>query len=88
MPAKRKIQFIVKAPARESFPIDMLRYDACYPACNSMAVEHISMSLSMKRQDKLDCYPDGWVVTLISDHEPTVGRWESFGWTVSDIKKV
>lgn len=87
VPAKRKIQFTVKAPPHESFPIDMLRYDACHPACNSTAVDHISASLSMRRNDKEECYPEGWTVTLISDHEPTKDRWTSFGWTVTEVRK-
>ncbi len=62
------------------FPLDMLRYDACYPH-TQVDVEniiteytpdnkgkHFTVELCRMHQDK------GW--------KPTVGRWESFGYRV------
>ncbi len=85
---KRKIQFIVTAPPLERFPLDMLRYDACHPASNSCAVDHIDASLTYDKHYREADYPQGWKVTLISDHEPTVDRWASFGWKVTEMKKL
>jgi hypothetical protein len=50
----------------------MLRYDACYPATSEDAI-----NLAAKDSRK---------VTLISTviAEPTAGRWNSFGWQVTD----
>lgn len=53
-----------------SFPIDMLRHDACWPATSKDAF----------------CLEDGSSrrIVLRTDwaHAPTIGRWNSFGWRV------
>lgn len=61
------------------FPLDMLRYDACWPATGADA-------------SAMYFYPgdpangDDYSVTLSTDcvHAPTIDRWASFGWTVID----
>jgi hypothetical protein len=82
MPAqKRKIdpvrslyEFTVEG--KGEFPFDMLRYDSCWPKRETedvvvMAPHHRSSLLRELRQ-----------VTLVGIHEPTEGRWSSFGWRV------
>lgn len=62
---------------RGTFPIDMLRYDACYPATE--ADSHV---IELTRTPG---YRGEKMVTLkMSDpkRKPTTGRWSSFGWTV------
>lgn len=68
--AKNWCKFTVEG--RGYFPLDMLRYDACYPATSEDAT-----NLAAKDFRK---------VTLISTiiAEPTAGRWQSFGWQVTD----
>lgn len=61
------------------FPVDMLRYDGCYPASEYFACR-IQQSFPPARE-----YPGE--VELIARNsqprwQPTLGRWESFGWTV------
>ena len=56
------------------FPLDMLRYDAAYPA-NSDAVSAIS---SVRPEERVKRR----TVELRSHHRPTDDRWSSFGWTV------
>ena len=60
------------------FPIDMLRYDASWPAHEGEQwpiVETINHENTQVR-----------IVTLRTnrtrDWQPTAGRWQSFGWTV------
>lgn len=54
-----------------NFPLDMLRYDACYPATSEDAIKLAAMEARK--------------ITLISTMiaEPTAGRWNSFGWQVT-----
>lgn len=73
--------FIVAGGTRTRFPLDMLRYDGCYPADPS-SVDNIDWSLDPER--KLDGYIHK--VKLISTVAPTVARWASFGWTVIEIE--
>jgi len=69
--------FTVEGQGR--FPIDMLRYDSCYPASES---ESCKLSESVEngglavRRVELACRNDRERWT------PMAARWESFGWTV------
>lgn len=62
------------------FPVDMLRYDASYPADNAeLILQEAGFGMSLEagpRRVRLR-HRDGY-----SRWEPTVGRWSSFGWTV------
>lgn len=55
------------------FPLDMLRYDSCWPKAGS-DVKQIEWSLDWTEQRKER------FVTLEADNEPTIERWKSFGW--------
>lgn len=72
-PVKSVFEFTVEG--KGTFPIDMLRYDSCWPASEGRDVPEISLSAIQGRQHQHR-------VTLIGLREPTVGRWESFGWRV------
>lgn len=60
------------------FPLDMLRYDCCWPATSidASVIERMG-DLPHGERD----VPIG--LTTASKNAPTVGRWKSFGWTVS-----
>jgi hypothetical protein len=62
------------------FPVDMLRYDACFPDRSDDAVElGGSMHPRASRRKR--------TVRLRSNlKQPTEGRWMSFGWTVRDVR--
>ena len=75
-------RFIVKGTG--SFPIDMLRYDQCFPDDQESAAK-IANSVyhsRMATQDGEICLAAwrliGW--------EPTKKRWESFLWKVVEIR--
>jgi hypothetical protein len=73
--------FEFEVAGRGQFPIDMLRYDQCWPKRESEDAMGIERSFrndpGILRQ-----------VTLRGLHPPTVGRWESFGWKIIDERKV
>jgi hypothetical protein len=64
-----------------NFPFDMLRYDQCFPATQDATVS-INSKLPGDRSVEIRRY--------VSDKTtmPTVGRWASFGWTVSNTSTV
>lgn len=68
------------------FPVDMLRYDACYPATSEDAVQ-LAESMNFIRRNVLatqDLEKRTRTVKLTTQlqNRPTTGRWESFGWKV------
>ena len=62
-----------------AFPLDMLRYDQCFPASEEDS-RKIAQSIE-------DFYKRDWMIRVRknSSHEFTVGRWESFGCTVETV---
>jgi hypothetical protein len=67
-------RFVVEGAS--PFPVDMLRYDGCWPAteADSYAIHRTFV----------DPYNERIQITLTSDQHPTAtaGRWKSFGWSV------
>lgn len=57
------------------FPIDMLRYDSCWPR----TPEDVWF-IDMNAEDP--DYRKSRDVCLSSNHAPTIARWNSFGWEV------
>lgn len=69
-----------------SFPVDMLRYDQCWPA--KEATDSVALATSLMR---VNSYKDDQRrnVTLIGLRAPTEGRWQSFGWKVEgNVRKM
>lgn len=66
------------------FPYDMLRYDRAWPAD-----ETTTIYIEQRRRPNLapDHNAEPRSVRLKGLSEPTEGRWESFGWTVTDFKR-
>lgn len=62
-----------RATGRGNFPLDMLRYDCCYPAQPADVEAMRGNSRTPLR-----------TVTLFTTNKrgPTLGRWASFGWPV------
>ena len=74
--------FSFEVVGRGDFPVDMLRYDSAFPA-DGNAVDAIAFRVEREnwRQER--------TVRLGSyrSTEPTIGRWNSFGWRVINIEK-
>lgn len=62
------------------FPIDMLRYDYCWPATeqDSGLIQCDRMTERMTRGVRISRVVEQGKV-------PTDARWQSFGWTVFDV---
>ncbi len=83
MPVKKKgehYQFTVRGGPYSEFPIDMLRYDSCWPAHEDGKITHTfhGRFVEEKRAEPAE-------IELTGLREPTKGRWESFGWKVIEI---
>jgi hypothetical protein len=62
----------------DQFPIDMLRYDLCYPKSETDSHE---IERSFRPREHGDRR-----VTLVSSKHPTEERWGSFGWAVESVE--
>lgn len=72
-------RFTVEGFPDAGFPIDMLRFDTCWPRSQEDA-EKIATQLTARGTE----IEAGRVrVTLSGMQEPTLARWKSFGWSVS-----
>ena len=75
--------YVFNVHGRNHFPIDMLRYDRATPHRESD---------SKQITPATGCHSGGTIagydIELQSNHEPTLGRWRSFGWEVTDVQKI
>jgi hypothetical protein len=62
-----------------TFPFDMLRYDRAWPKYESETPKLDTYLERMQRGARK--------VTMQSHKKPTVERWDSFGWQVSNLKE-
>ena len=63
---------------KSSFPLDMLRYDCCWPRTQDDIT-----NLSVSAVDRKDTR-----IQLTGIQFPTHARWNSFGWMVSKVETV
>ena len=68
-------QYRFRVTSSMSFPIDMLRYDSCWPA-------HETEALEIERGFASGGYDKPITIELRGLSPPTVGRWNSRGWSV------
>ena len=69
-PERQKAVYHYTVEGKGSFPIDMLRYDAAYPAREEDSYQIAYDERGLRK------------VNLTSYFAPTPGRWESFMWRV------
>lgn len=81
--AKARYEYVYTVRGTWSFPIDMFRYDLARPATEADSGQ-IERSMNPRERPANGM---GWSITIRGDREPTVGRWESFGWKVIDVEK-
>lgn len=70
-----------KVQGQGDFPTDMLRYDRCWPRVEGHPGGEI---LTPRHESRARLTRE---VVLTGLHEPTYGRWQSFGWEVIESKK-
>ncbi len=81
MRTPQSMTYTVEGPVG-AFPVDMLRHDAAWP-CTQEDVQKITDSLSAEvRHEWRKAGTRRLLVHVQSYTDPTVGRWESFGWRV------
>lgn len=68
--------FRYRVQGRYGFPLDMLRYDRCWPV-DGIGAMHDSIA-----QDSLPYTSGPFEVILMGEFPPTVDRWASFQWSV------
>ncbi len=78
----KKYQQLFTVTSKMAFPLDMLRYDQCFPYSQE-DVAQIGASLDRcvdvkERTVTLSRFVDAKTVRNL----PTMDRWKSFGWTV------
>ena len=71
--------YVYSVSGNRWFPLDMLRYDSCYPV-SSGDVFAIAESL----QDNTSPGRE-YTVKLRSNKEPTAERWASFQWKLGKV---
>lgn len=67
-----------------NFPLDMLRYDRCWPASQDDVVrmsEAVNVGFVERTERRFK-------ITLHGIDEPTLERWISFGWHVTGLSRV
>lgn len=69
--------YVFEVEGTGSFPIDMLRYDSCWPKSEGSDSLEVESSFRPRKAGNIRRR-----VTLIGLSEPTGARWASFGWKV------
>lgn len=82
----RRTTFVVTGRGR--FPMDMLRYDQCWPKDSTDANLLNDPDPYASDDERYDFRRKLRTVTLISAgyRTPTPERWDSFGWKVVEVK--
>lgn len=78
---KADIKFTVEG--RSEFPLDMLRYDRCFPRTG------VDVEMMERPPEMLNSPRRVTLVALARDSkwwEPTQGRWQSFNWSVVAVE--
>jgi hypothetical protein len=65
------------------FPLDMLRYDSCYPAKSEDVTRILDHGSPNYLQEKARIVLAH--LSTVKYWEPTVARWKSFGWDVVEV---
>lgn len=66
-------KFVVQGQA--FFPLDMLRYDTCYPSCSDAITKMAALKSEHPRKIQL-------TARAHKDWKPCTPRWATFGWKV------
>lgn len=69
--------YTFRVRGRGPFPVDMLRYDLCWPANGSASLTIADSFVEAKKSQR---------EVLLASESPspiTVDRWASFGWSVT-----
>lgn len=76
MPKEKLHYFVVEGTG--TFPVDMLRYDSCWPLYESGAKSAYNILTPESLKDRAQPRQ----VALMSRKPPMRARWQSFGWDI------
>lgn len=79
---RRFVEFITfTVQGRGPFPVDMLRYDECWPIdADSVSTIAAASPGALSQSDPSHLARRRVRLTTIRPDGPSVGRWDSFGW--------
>jgi hypothetical protein len=86
----RKYTFRFKVSGSFTFPLDMLRYDACFPG-TQQDVADLDEAIRTRPRHGGPAAPFAVELTHYSEKaqwEPERGRWASFGWQVTECRRM
>lgn len=87
MARTKRVEFQARAasPGRE-FPIDMLRYDGCFPSTEQ---DSYKIMRSLRREEPMT---DAVLLQAVcrdgQPFRPNLDRWHSFGWELTTPKEI
>lgn len=70
----RQLRYKFSVRGSVALPIDMLRYDQCWPA-TEVDAKRAAASIRFETEGSV-------TIELRGPRRPTLARWESFGWRV------
>lgn len=82
--SRKRFNYRFRVQGRGPFPLDMLRYDACFPRSETDA--------NVAQRDGEMTRGESRIVELTaldraSYWTPTEGRWKSFGWVLVELHR-
>lgn len=72
---------------RSYFPMDMLRYDRCWPIGPVSVINLAKLPTEFLKEERHRFFSELRIVQMNGIREPSVERWESFGWHVFPSRK-
>lgn len=76
-------KYSVKSVKSNHFPLDMLRYNQCWPESQG-DMDKLRAAYYCTEEDKQKAI----VVNITGINPPSVERWRSFGWAVNDVRSM
>lgn len=72
-------RYRITVSGKGNFPLDMLRYDECWPR-DALDAARIAPELPVTAHEEFRLWADPRIIVLYSNKYPTEQRWLSFGW--------
>jgi hypothetical protein len=80
-----RFEHMFKVRGQAAFPIDMLRYDRCWPGTREDSGK-VARSLRQEHHDTTDI--NLMSVTMDPNWRPAVDRWRMCGWSVHEHTRI
>lgn len=90
MPAEKVYITDFTVTGSGEFPLDMLRYDSCWPV-GTVDAGNLCICPDRSAEDRTSWLTQRTIKMRMIGHTklgPTLERWRSYGWTVYDVEGV